>query len=70
VRYALFLRCSTSSPTRAWSRSCAEAEEAGWDGVFVWDHVAYRPPVRAVPTRGLVLAAVAMTTERVPAGRW
>ena len=25
----------------------ARAEERGWDGFFVWDHVAYREPVRA-----------------------
>ncbi len=24
------------------------AEERGWDGFFVWDHVAYAPPVRAL----------------------
>ena len=24
------------------------AEQAGWDGVFVWDHIAYRAPVQAV----------------------
>lgn len=22
----------------------AEAEQQGWDGVFLWDHVRYRPP--------------------------
>ena len=27
----------------------ARAEAAGWDGLFLWDHVAYRPPVRAIP---------------------
>jgi alkanesulfonate monooxygenase SsuD/methylene tetrahydromethanopterin reductase-like flavin-dependent oxidoreductase (luciferase family) len=26
----------------------ARAEECGWDGFFVWDHIAYRAPVRAV----------------------
>src|SRR3954465_15237844 len=25
-----------------------ETEARGWDGFFVWDHVAYRPPVEAV----------------------
>jgi alkanesulfonate monooxygenase SsuD/methylene tetrahydromethanopterin reductase-like flavin-dependent oxidoreductase (luciferase family) len=27
------------------------AEERGWDGFFVWDHVVYRAPVRAVADR-------------------
>lgn len=26
----------------------ARAEERGWDGFFVWDHIAYREPVRAL----------------------
>ena len=28
-------------------RLAAEAEEAGWDGVFVWDHLRWRSPVAA-----------------------
>jgi hypothetical protein len=27
------------------------AQERGWAGFFVWDHVAYRAPVRAVADR-------------------
>ena len=30
----------------------AEAEEAGWHGVFVWDHVRWREPVVDVAIRG------------------
>ena len=30
------------------ARLSAEAEEAGWDGVFVWDHVRWREPVLEV----------------------
>jgi alkanesulfonate monooxygenase SsuD/methylene tetrahydromethanopterin reductase-like flavin-dependent oxidoreductase (luciferase family) len=44
------------------------AEEAGWDGFFVWDHVDYRPPVRALADPWVTLAAVAMATERVTIG--
>ena len=29
------------------------AERSGWDGVFVWDHVAYREWVGLSPTRRL-----------------
>jgi alkanesulfonate monooxygenase SsuD/methylene tetrahydromethanopterin reductase-like flavin-dependent oxidoreductase (luciferase family) len=46
----------------------AEAEAAGWDGFFVWDHVAYAPPVRALANPWVTLAAVAMATERVTIG--
>ena len=33
------------------ARLCAEAEEAGWDGAFVWDQVRWREPVAASATR-------------------
>ncbi len=46
----------------------AEAEAAGWDGVFLWDHVAYREPVRAIADPWVCLAAIAMVTERVTIG--
>lgn len=46
----------------------AEAEEAGWDGVFVWDQVCWRPPVRDVADPWLTLAAIATSTERVRLG--
>jgi alkanesulfonate monooxygenase SsuD/methylene tetrahydromethanopterin reductase-like flavin-dependent oxidoreductase (luciferase family) len=44
------------------------AEAAGWDGFFVWDHIAYRPPVRAVADPWVVLSAVACATERLRLG--
>ena len=46
----------------------AAAEERGWDGFFVWDHIAYRPPVRAVADPWVALAAVASATSRVRIG--
>src|SRR5215208_5350599 len=44
-----------------------------WDsvnarGFFVWDHVAYRAPVRAVADPWVTLAAVATATKRVTIG--
>jgi len=46
----------------------ARAEAAGWDGVFVWDHVLYRPPVTHVADPWITLAAIAAATERVRIG--
>ena len=40
----------------------AEAEETGWDGFFVWDHIAYRAPVTAVADPWVTLSAVAGCT--------
>jgi alkanesulfonate monooxygenase SsuD/methylene tetrahydromethanopterin reductase-like flavin-dependent oxidoreductase (luciferase family) len=46
----------------------AKAEESGWDGFFVWDHVRWRQPVRAVADPWVVLTAAAMVTERLQLG--
>jgi alkanesulfonate monooxygenase SsuD/methylene tetrahydromethanopterin reductase-like flavin-dependent oxidoreductase (luciferase family) len=46
----------------------AQAEGRGWDGFFVWDHVAYAEPVKALADPWVTLAAVAMRTERVVIG--
>ena len=46
----------------------AAAEGRGWDGFFVWDHVAYRAPVRAVADPWIALAAIACATSRVRLG--
>jgi alkanesulfonate monooxygenase SsuD/methylene tetrahydromethanopterin reductase-like flavin-dependent oxidoreductase (luciferase family) len=45
-----------------------QAEAAGWDGVFLWDHIAYRPPVRAVADPWVALSAIAAHTDRVRLG--
>lgn len=43
------------------------AEEAGWDGVFLWDHVQW-DGVRPVLDPWVVLGAIAARTERVTLG--
>ncbi|MBX5469263.1 MAG: LLM class flavin-dependent oxidoreductase [Thermoleophilaceae bacterium] len=45
-----------------------EAEAAGWDGVFVWDHLARREGVWPCADPWVALAALAATTERVKLG--
>jgi alkanesulfonate monooxygenase SsuD/methylene tetrahydromethanopterin reductase-like flavin-dependent oxidoreductase (luciferase family) len=44
------------------------AEERGWDGFFVWDHIVYRAPVRAVADPWVALAAVACATNSLRIG--
>jgi len=44
------------------------AEQHGWDGFFLWDHITYRPPVQAVADPWIALAAIACETERVRIG--
>jgi alkanesulfonate monooxygenase SsuD/methylene tetrahydromethanopterin reductase-like flavin-dependent oxidoreductase (luciferase family) len=45
----------------------AGAEAAGWDGLFVWDHIAIAPNM-PVGDPFVILAAVAMRTERMTLG--
>jgi alkanesulfonate monooxygenase SsuD/methylene tetrahydromethanopterin reductase-like flavin-dependent oxidoreductase (luciferase family) len=44
------------------------AEGGGWDGVFLWDHIVHRAPVRAVSDPWVALSAIAAHTERVRLG--
>jgi alkanesulfonate monooxygenase SsuD/methylene tetrahydromethanopterin reductase-like flavin-dependent oxidoreductase (luciferase family) len=44
------------------------AESRSWDGFFLWDHVAYRAPVRAVADPWVALAAIACSTEHLRVG--
>ena len=50
------------------SRLSAEAEEAGWHGVFVWDHVRWREPVLEVADAWITLAAIAVATRTIRLG--
>ena len=53
---------------RALARLAARAEERGWDGFFLWDHVAYRAPVTALADPWVCMGAIAYATERVKIG--
>jgi alkanesulfonate monooxygenase SsuD/methylene tetrahydromethanopterin reductase-like flavin-dependent oxidoreductase (luciferase family) len=50
------------------ARLSAEAEEAGWHGVFVWDNLRYSEPVVDVADPWITLAAMAAATERIRLG--
>jgi alkanesulfonate monooxygenase SsuD/methylene tetrahydromethanopterin reductase-like flavin-dependent oxidoreductase (luciferase family) len=50
------------------ARLSAEAEEAGWHGVFVWDNLRYQEPVVDVADPWITLTAVATATERIRLG--
>jgi alkanesulfonate monooxygenase SsuD/methylene tetrahydromethanopterin reductase-like flavin-dependent oxidoreductase (luciferase family) len=45
-----------------------EAEARGWDGLFLWDHIRYRAPVRAVLDPWVALAAIAYPTRTLRLG--
>jgi alkanesulfonate monooxygenase SsuD/methylene tetrahydromethanopterin reductase-like flavin-dependent oxidoreductase (luciferase family) len=50
------------------ARLAAEAEEAGWDGVFVWDHLRWQEPVTSAADPWITLTAMAVATERIRLG--
>jgi len=69
VRTALFIPVfdELSEPSVAVDIALV-AEAAGWDGVFVWDHMMYRPPVERVADPWTVMAAMAQVTDRIVLG--
>ncbi|MCW2986906.1 MAG: class flavin-dependent oxidoreductase [Conexibacter sp.] len=46
----------------------ADAEAAGFDGFFLWDHIVYSAPTQAVLDPWVAMAAIAMATERIVTG--
>jgi alkanesulfonate monooxygenase SsuD/methylene tetrahydromethanopterin reductase-like flavin-dependent oxidoreductase (luciferase family) len=44
------------------------AEESGWDGFFVWDHIRYAPPVRDIADPYVCLAVMAARTTHITLG--
>jgi alkanesulfonate monooxygenase SsuD/methylene tetrahydromethanopterin reductase-like flavin-dependent oxidoreductase (luciferase family) len=53
---------------RTLAELASRAEQRDWNGFFLWDHVAYRAPVRAVADPWVALAAIACATERLRLG--
>jgi alkanesulfonate monooxygenase SsuD/methylene tetrahydromethanopterin reductase-like flavin-dependent oxidoreductase (luciferase family) len=69
MRTALFVPAfGEFADPRAVAQLAADAEAAGYDGVFIWDHLLYRPPHEAIADPWVVLTAIAMVTERVRIG--
>ena len=53
---------------RVVARLAADAEEWGWQGVFVWDQLRWREPIKQVADPWITLAAIAAATEEVLLG--
>jgi alkanesulfonate monooxygenase SsuD/methylene tetrahydromethanopterin reductase-like flavin-dependent oxidoreductase (luciferase family) len=69
MRSALFLPIFDDlADPRVLVQLAVEAEDAGWDGVFLWDHVRWREPVRAAADPWIALTAMAATTSRIRIG--
>jgi alkanesulfonate monooxygenase SsuD/methylene tetrahydromethanopterin reductase-like flavin-dependent oxidoreductase (luciferase family) len=68
VRHGIFLPPfdEFADPRRV-AALAADAEQAGWDGVFLWDHMLAEPGM-AVADAWTTMAAMAMTTSRLRFG--
>lgn len=69
MKHGLFLpNFGTFADVRTVASLARGAEESGWDGLFVWDHVVRREGDLPVADPWVLLTAVAMTTERLTIG--
>ncbi|MGD0439005.1 MAG: LLM class flavin-dependent oxidoreductase [Acidimicrobiales bacterium] len=69
MRRALFLPAfdGLADPDRL-VHLAVQAEFAGWDGFFLWDHLLYAEPVRDILDPYVCLAAIAQATSRIQLG--
>jgi alkanesulfonate monooxygenase SsuD/methylene tetrahydromethanopterin reductase-like flavin-dependent oxidoreductase (luciferase family) len=56
------------SDPRALAELAHEAETAGWDGFFIWDHIFFDPTFHPVADPWVALAAVALNTQHLRIG--
>jgi len=69
VKHALLIPpVGPFSDPRGLVKVAVAAEAAGWDGVFIWDHVLRAEPPLEIADPWIALAAIAMATHRVRIG--
>ncbi len=56
------------SDPRVLAEVAHEAETAGWDGFFLWDHIFFDPTFHPIADPWVALAAVALSTQRMRIG--
>jgi len=56
------------SDPRVLAELAHDAETAGWDGFFLWDHIFFDPTFHPIADPWVALAAVALRTERMRIG--
>jgi alkanesulfonate monooxygenase SsuD/methylene tetrahydromethanopterin reductase-like flavin-dependent oxidoreductase (luciferase family) len=70
IQYGLYLaNYGAKRSARQLADFAAEAERAGWDGFFIWDHILGSPTLKVpMVDPWVALAAMAMTTEHIRLG--
>lgn len=68
MKYAIYLpNFGSFSDARVLADLARDAENAGWDGFFIWDHIASEHPIPIVDP-WVALAAIALATTRIRIG--
>lgn len=68
MKYAVYIpNFGPYGDVRALADVAREAEQAGWDGFFIWDHIAHAWPDAFADTT-IALTAIAINTERIRFG--
>lgn len=70
MHYGLYIpNFGAQTSARARAELAHEAEDAGWDGFFIWDHILGSKSLRLpMVDPWVTLAAVAMNTRRIHIG--
>ena len=69
MRFGVYVPTFGEYDVRALAELAREAEDAGWDGFFIWDHLAWTPAgVQDLADTTVALTAIALATERVRFG--
>lgn len=68
MQYGLHVSsCGEYADARVLADLARQTESAGWDGFFIWDHMAMSPPEPQVDP-WVALAAIALATQRIRIG--
>jgi alkanesulfonate monooxygenase SsuD/methylene tetrahydromethanopterin reductase-like flavin-dependent oxidoreductase (luciferase family) len=69
VRFGVYVPTFGEYDVRTLARLAQDAEAAGWDGFFIWDHLAWTPDGgQDLADTTVALTAIALATERVRFG--
>ncbi|MCC6905928.1 MAG: LLM class flavin-dependent oxidoreductase [Anaerolineae bacterium] len=69
MKYAVFVPpFGPYADARALARLAREAEDVGWDGFFIWDHIAGERYPKAIGDPWVALTAIALNTRRLKIG--
>jgi len=69
VRFGVYVPTFGDYDVRTLAALAREAEAAGWDGFFIWDHLAWTPDgSQVLADTTVALTAIALATERVRFG--